>query len=338
MEGDGQAGGMMNGMPAGMGEMNQGWMDQEAMNQGTMGQGQMNMGMNGGMGQPMRKKMDSKKKKRIIMGVVLGIIAVIAVVVATVVIMLVSKVDYGEAYREVKGSLGTMADLSSNTGCSAAVNYVKDEYVTIDKYREYVELCRKAGEGVDEVVEKLAQTAAVKRDAEVKTQFERFQNAVNEAKVNREMIDSTLDLYETWHEFIVNVEELEWTSADAEFQTAARPLIQSGNEKLKVYGEGWLEKTLETAHLYQQRQRTSYFDANRDTIDRQYNDALEERGTWITANKPDVLAMGAIDTAKMKKVYEEYANLYRLMIEKYEQNYNSGSGDCLEAFGMVNCE
>ncbi len=306
--------------------------------QGPMGpQG----GPNGPMGPmmpPMRPPMSPEKKRKIILGVCLGVGGVVLAIVGVIVAIVLLKVDYGPAYLAAKGLDEKIYDVYQNYDCENAVDYVKSTYRSVEDYAGYVSGCKLATDGVGTLIDELGMTAGVKRDDEIAAQYERFKEAYDAAMPDTSTLGAKLDVYAAWHKFVYLVDDLSYGDADAEFTTAANALINSGNETLKTYGEGWLAKSLEVSHAYTAYDSTSYSDSNRSTLRTTYNDLRSALTEWVAQNKPDILTVVPLEFTETSTMYNEWTKLYDLISETYEQNYNFDSGDCTEFLGEVYCE
>lgn len=316
----------------------------------TAGQGPIAMGsgsqaMPGGMPNmapgmaPMNPKpsMDPAKKKKIITGVCVGVGAVVAAIVAVVVIALVTRVDYSESYKVAKELKTKVYNIYQDYDCEYAAEYAKSAYVSEKTYNGYVEGCKTVSDGAEDLVAKLGETAGVKKDKEIKAAFEAFQKSLTEVMPDQAELEESLKIYEAWHRFIVLKDDLRGTSAESEVRTAANALINSGNETLKTYGEGWLTVTLAYTQAYQAYYNASYSDPNKSELRTEMNNKQTEQKNWVAANQPDVAEMGKISSASKTTMYNDYTKLYNLIRDTYADNYDD-SGECSELFGVVYCE
>lgn len=293
--------------------------------------------LNPGMQTPVQGMAPKKSKLGLWLG--LGIGGVMLVVAAVVAVMMLTKVDYSESYKVAKELKTKISSLTSNYSCTRVIDAVSSASTSEQSYQKYADECREMGDGVDELVEKLGQTPGVKRNKEIQAQFERFQEAINAVLPNRDELEQRLKLYETWHKFVVLVDNLSASkSSDAEIQSAARVLTSSGNQILATYGEGWLEKTLAYVQAYRAYYNASYSDSNKSTLRTVMNDRSTEQKNWVAENKPDIAELGGLSFANASKVGSEFTKLYDLITDAYEQNYNEESGDCLEFLGEVFCD
>lgn len=290
------------------------------------------------MMRPPKQPMDPAKKKKLILGLSLGIGGAVVAIIAIVVVITLMKADYGESYRVAKDLKPKVSSLNSNYDCSRVVDYVSSTYTKEATYNGYIDGCATVAEGVDEMVAKLGQTSGVKRDKELKAQYERFQEAIGTVLPNEDELRQRLNVYKAWHKFVTMVDDLSASkSSDAEVQNAAKILTESGNEVLAKYGAGWLEKTLAYVQAYRAYYNASYSDSNRSNLRTVANDKQTEQKNWVAANKPDITEIGGLSFENSSKMYAEFTKLYDMITELYERNYD-GSGDCTEFLGEVFCE
>lgn len=292
-------------------------------------------------GQPMRQPkqpMDPAKKKKII--TIVSICSGVAVlgIIAVVVLVNLLRVDYSSAYLTAKELKPKVYDIYQNYDCGYVVNYVKSSYTSIKSYNEYITGCKEVyANGASELVAKLGDTDGVKRNNEIKTQYEKFKAEFEAASSgNGEDLENKLALWQSVHSFNVTVDDLDYSSStDAEFTSAANYLINSGNDTLKTYGAGWLERSLEVASAYRAyRAATTSWSAAYNN----YTNKRNELKDWVAANKPDISAIAPLGFDDNSKMYSEFTTLYKLISATYEENYNSGSGDCSEFLGEVYCD
>lgn len=327
-------------------------MDSNMMNAQTGGNGQsggnLNQSPNGRMNgkwqpQPQvmpKQPMNPAKKKKLILGIALGVGGVIVAVIAVVVVSMLLKVDYGESYRVAKELKPKIAKLNYNYDCSNVVGDVSSTYITVATYDGYVTGCLAATEGVDELVVQLGQTPGVKRNQELKAQYERFQETVGAVLPDEEELKQRLNIYQVWHNFVVAIDDLyASTSSDAEIQNTAKILTESGNEILAKYGAGWLEKTLAYVQAYRayDNSTVSYFSDEYRALKADRDNKQTEQKNWIAENKPDIAEVGGLSFGSTSKMYTEFTKLYDMITDLYERNYDD-SGDCTEFLGEVICD
>lgn len=314
----------------------------------------MNPGMNPGMGpmgpmgpnqQPMmrppKKPMDPAKKKKIV--IIVSIISALAVVgiALAIILPIVLKVNYSTAYSTAKDLKPSIYDIYQSYDCEYVVDYVDSSYITTKRYDEYIEGCKELySQEVDDLVNQLENTDGVKRNEEIKLQFEKFKNEYNALSAgDADGLSYKLSLWKARHDFIVAADDLSYSSSDADFAKAASYLINSGNDTLKAYGEGWLEWKKGLAEAYRAYDNESWsnysnYKALRDVFDNK----KKEYEDWLATNKPNIKDVAPLDFDDTSKMYNEFNKLYDLISETYQKNYNFGSGDCTEVLGEAYCE
>ena len=288
------------------------------------------------MQQPPKQPMDPAKKKKIIL--IISIISGLVVlgIVAAILIPILLRVDYSSAYQTAKDLQSNIYEIYQSYNCEYVVDYVDSTYTSIKDYNAYVEGCKEVYDSTtDELIAKLENTDGVKRNNEIKTQFDKFKAEYTAASAgDADELATKLSLWQAWHSFKVTVSDFDYSSTtDAEFTTAANYLINSGNDTLKTYAEGWLTWSIDTAAAYR-TYRSSWSSADREA----YSNKRSEFQDWVAANKPDINSVAPLNFNDTSKMYSEFNKLYNFIAETYATNYNSGSGDCTEFLGEVYCE
>lgn len=250
-----------------------------------------------------------------------------------------SKIDYSTSYQSAKDLKSVIYSFSSSD-CANITDRVDSTYTDDKTYNNYVSACLSAIQDINKYSDELQNTDAVKKDKDIKAQFERYQEIKNAIVPNTDDFTTKTNLYSAWHSFYYYAEKLSASKAsDADLQHAASFLLNSGNDQLKTYGEGWLEKTLAYIHAYQAYDAVSYSDPNRTQLRQTRDDLKNDRNTWITSNRPNLSALASLDFSKSKQLTNEFSKLYDLIKESYEKNYDSGKNDdCFELFGEVICD
>ena len=319
-----------------------------------MGQPMMNQPMNGQpmpMGQPMmnqpypqqpmmkppKQPMDPAKKKKLILGLSIGGGVLVLAIVAAIVIPILLRVDYSSAYSTAKELKSKVYEIYHSYDCEYVIDYVDSAYTTSKKYSEYIEGCKSVySSATDDLVSQLEATDGVKRNDEIKAQFGRFKTEYTSLSAgDSDALSAKLSLWQARHDFIVAADDLDNNSSDAEYTAAAKFLIDSGNDSLKTYGEGWLERRLAITAAYRAYRAST---SDWSTLYSEYTNKTNEYRDWVAANKPDINTIASLNFDDTSKMYSEFTKLYNLIAETYAKNYNHGSGDCTEIFGEVICE
>ena len=285
-----------------------------------------------------KQPMNPATKKKIIIGCVIGAVVLVAIIVACVVIAIVSHVDYSETYRKAKDLKEDISNLYVSYDCERVVSSVNSDWTSDSNYKKYIESCKNSTDGIDDKIAELEKTAGIRKNSELSAAFDRFKKEYTAVVPNADELNSKLELYKTWHSYVVAVDDLSASDTDAEIQSAANILINSGSDAFKTYGEGWLEKTMDYVRAYREYQNSSYSDSNRSTLRDTMYAKQKAQSTWVSENEPDITELVPLDFSDMTKMNNAYRDFYNLLTDTYEQNYNSDSGDCTELYsGDVYC-
>lgn len=287
------------------------------------------------MPRPPKQPMDPAKKKKIIIWSCVGGAAAILGITAAIVIPIILRVDYSTAYNTAKELKPSIYNIYQNSDCENAVEYLDSSYASTKTYNKYVEGCKETfNQSVAELVDKLGATEGVSRNGDINAQFEAFRTTYNSIAPDAQGLQDKLEIYSAYHNFVSAASNIGSKSADSEITAAANYLINSSNDTLKTYGEGWLEKYIAYAHAYQ-----SYTNNGYKTSD--YNlqkTAEKELKEWISTNKPDIKSTYQLNFDNTPKVKSEFDKLYELIRKTYAENYYYDNGDCTEILTEVICD
>lgn len=293
------------------------------------------------MMKPPKQPMDPAKKKKIILGFSIGGAVLVLGVIVVIVISILLHVDYGQTYAVAKELKPKIYEIYQSYDCERVVDYVDSTYTNQKTYSEYIEKCKEAySNSTDELITRLENTDGVKKNEDLKNQFAKFKSEYTALSAGDiETLSAKLDLWQARHNFIYTANDLSYgSSSDSEYTTAANYLINSGNDALKTYGEGWLEKQLAISSAYRAWYNSTYSSGNKTQLYNDYNNKKKEKQDWVAANKPDINTVAPLYFDDTSKMYTEFNKLYNMIIETYEKNYNHGSGDCTEFLGEVSCD
>lgn len=292
------------------------------------------------MMKPPKQPMDPAKKKKLIIGLsVCGAVLILSIA-AAIVIPILLRVDYSSAYATAKELKPKVYDIYRSYDCEYAIDYVESKWTSVKDYTEYIERCKSNfSSETNDLVSKLENTDSVKRNNDVKTQFDKFKAEYTSlSSDNSDALNAKLALWQARHNFVIAADKLSTSSSDAEFTTAANYLINSGNDTLKAYGEGWLERRIAINAAYRAYYNASYSNPNYNQLREDYNNKKNEYNDWIATNKPDIKTVAPLSFNDTSKMYSEFTKLYDLITDTYEKNYNFGSHDCSEIADKVTCD
>ena len=291
------------------------------------------------MAKPLKQPMDPVKKKKLVIGFSVGGVALALGIAALIIVPILLRIDYSSAYSAIKELKPMVYDIYHSYDCGYVVDNVNSTYTEPKTYNEYIERCKEAYDSsINDSIAKLENTDGVKRNSEINTQFAKFKSEYTALQAgDPDTLASKLALWQARHNFVYAADDLSYSSSsDSEFTTAANYLIDSGNDALKTYGEDWLEKSLAIAAAYRAYRAASWQTSSQLYND--YNNKKKEKDDWVAANKPDINAIAPLNFNDTSKMYSEFTKLYDLIATTYQENYNSGSGDCNEFLGEVYCK
>lgn len=261
-------------------------------------------------------------KKKVIFWSCLGGGIVLAAVLVVVLVIIFTRVDYKEAY-EVAGELKTeISDLSSSS-CSKVVSSVSSSYTTEKDYTKYIDKCKEAMSGVSELTQRLENTSAVQRDEKINKQWVKFKKEYDEVIGNTEKRDQALNLYATWHKWILAYDDVDdYDESDADLEAAAKILADSGNNDLKEYGETWLKYKKDLAKAYRAYKDVSYSADNYNDVYNAYSKARSDYSNWYYKNSIKIAELADWKFSMSSDMYNEFSDLYKTI----ETAYKNGNG------------
>lgn len=285
---------------------------------------------------PAPKPLDPKTKKRIIMWTCIGGGIFIALSVIAIIVSLVFKTNYGESYRMAKEVKDELSDLSSNTGaCGRVASYVDSTWTNEKTYNDYVSKCLDSLDHDDSKIIELGKTSGVKRDEDIKAQYDKFKKAYDQAFPSQTGVEETLKVYKAWHTFVIKSNAASSAIKDDDaYRKAAETLKESGNKTLSEYADGWLERALAYSKAYR-----AYMDNDKaGSAERTaMTEARANFRSYINQNEPDIEDIAEFEPGDTSDVYTAFNRLYNMISEAYEENYD-GQGDCMELLDSVYCD
>lgn len=287
--------------------------------------------------QPVNTSMHPTKKKSLIT-IILLVSGIAIAAIAIIIFVLTGKIDYGPSYQAAK-NLNSVVYFLESDDCTRITDYVDNERISDKSYNSRITGCSTVITNINQYSNELRETAAVKKNQEIKAQFERFWEVKETIVPSSDDFTATTDLYRAYHDFLYNSKNITLkTVSDADLQHIANSLTNSSNEQLKTYGEGWLEKMTAYAHAYQACANAESGGSSFSQLLQARNDAKNELDSWITANRPNITTLAKLDFGSSRQLTNEFAKLYDLIKEAYEKNYNPDNGDCVKFFDEVICD
>lgn len=291
-----------------------------------------------------RKKM-SKKQKILAIAIPSAIVLVVGGFALTATLTGMFKIDYSGTYLASKELKNEFQGIRSDTNCDKVIEYVDMQYTSMESYMKYIEGCKATSEGVsDATVQKIGDTDGVRRDEEVRRRYETLKTALETAKQGNSEVDSVLDVYQVWHEWILseaegNNKHQEWDWTDSDLQASSDILINSDIKEFQEYGKKWYELKKAAAEA-----TNAYFhhalDTSMDlpTLNKNMSDAQDAFTKWKKENEPDVTDLYPLELVDTAKLYAKFEEFYNYIRETYQNNYNTQVRGCTEFVTSVQCD
>lgn len=274
----------------------------------------------------------------------LGFVIVLALVGGGIVgvrsIPKVVKVNYSETYRMAKKIRAKVATMKNDASCENVEEYAGSVITKAKDYAEYLEKCKLQGQDIPEMLEILGKTEGVRQNEELRHKYVELEQTFKKGlKRDQENLEKTLKLYQLWHDFALGTDKLSsFDQADTDLVAVAEPLIESGNEKLKAYGETWAIKKMAAAKAYREYHANFMNMEVKDRLLAEKTQKENEYNTWVSAYKPNMKETAPLETIKVLSLYNEYENFYSNVKDVYQRNYNPESKDCWALGDQVVCE
>ncbi len=282
--------------------------------------------------------MDPNKKKKLITGLIIGASALTLGILAIIFVPKFFKVNYSETYRQAKALEPKISEIYHNDACDDVADYVLSSYTDNSEYEAYINKCNTIFSGVSGEIDSLGATQGITKNSDLKRLYDQFKSAYASAASNTENLSEKLSYYKAYHQFSLAVDEIYSSSTDAEINSAANYLIESGSEELKAYGEGWRDHALALVRAYRTYDNVSYSDPNYDAYHDDYYAKRSEHSEWVAENRPDIESLYPIEISDTSDMHDKFEKLYDGIVDVYEENYDYASGDCTELLGEVICD
>ena len=252
------------------------------------------------------------------------------------------KTDYSVTYSTAKEIKNQITKIRGDVSCNKISEYASNSATSNEIYQKYIEDCKQNMAGIDSnLVTKLGDSAGVLKDPEIGRKFDAFRTVFNATNGGDEDINKALDLYAVWHKWSVfeGNKTSDWTEAD--ILNATKILRESGNQRLKDYGEKWATlKAQANEATYRWLHSSSKDDGSVDFVEmrRAADDAKNAFNDFERNERPNLLTEFPLKFVDLAKVYAKFEELYEVIRKTYEENYNFRAGGCRELINSVRCE
>ena len=252
------------------------------------------------------------------------------------------KTDYSVTYSTAKEIKNQITKIRGDVSCNKISEYASNSATSNEIYQKYIEDCKQNMAGIDgNLVTKLGDSTGVLKDPEIGRKFDAFRTVFNATNGGDEDINKALDLYAVWHKWSVieGNKTSDWTEAD--ILNATKILRESGNQRLKDYGEKWaILKTQANEATYRWLHSSSKDDGSVDFVQmrRDADNAKNAFNDFERNERPNLLTEFPLKFVDLAKVYAKFEELYEVIRKTYEENYNFRAGGCRELINSVRCE
>ena len=280
-----------------------------------------------------------KQRRNIILSSLFSVSLIIVAIIAASIITAVN-INYAESYRVAKELRVKIRSMRSDYDCQKVLDYVDSPYTTLASFNEYAEGCRTVGDDSKSLVETLGLTDGVKKDETLARLYDGFNEVYLSAISGDEELKKTLDLYTIWHQWVIASAAVEgWDQTDTDLDSAAKILIDSGDDILKSYGEGWLSRKKAVAAAYREYYFSSMSDLDRRAALQQDMEAKQRDFTEYEAqSRPNIKELDVLETADTAKLYARFEDMYEYIRKAYQEHYERGTNDCKELITEIVCD
>ena len=176
----------------------------------------------------------------------LAVIAGVVLVVVVAVVAVIFLIPKDRATREDAEELYNLLGWVSLTGqCSDVADNVDDLDYTVERYREIANNCREKGKSISAVVSKLGKIDEIG----FKRILDDIKNDMSEVVVSGDELDSEVHVFESLHEWFLKMDKKSGVYlSDDDIREISSSLTESGNERLREFGEKWTEKKIAVAN------------------------------------------------------------------------------------------
>ncbi len=289
---------------------------------------------------PTRAPLSNAAKRWILIGGIILAVGLATLIIINIILGGVNTVTssgYRETYLAAKMLVEPFAGLDRSSSCQKAVEYVDSKFVERAAYDGYIKSCQSLALNVGALVDQLGETTAIAWEPTLAEQYSEFQELYHLAFPEDNHLADSLNLYQIWHNFILDSSYLTTDSADIDFYKAAEPLRKSGNATLTQYGEDWLQRQLDYVHSYKVYWDTSYLDPNKETLRLELEAKQTALQQWISEHQPNLPKLVPLTIPDITPVINSFDNLYNSIRQAYETHYDHSSGDCNVSGRTVYC-
>jgi hypothetical protein len=155
-------------------------------------------------------------------------------------------------------------------------------------FATFVDRCESALASFRDQFDETSRNRGVRRDREIRTEWDRLSDAVERTIPQYEAM---LPIFSAWHAFVTNLNAMPSSLRDIaadDYTRAIKPLVESGHEVLRTYGERWAELSITRREAWLAWDASNFRDANRNALRDAWNASDRARDDFIRASRPDM--------------------------------------------------
>ena len=180
---------------------------------------------------------DGKKSKK--PWIIAGVVAVVVAVVCAVAALVLMNGGFKGNREDADELFSILGQVAFSGQCPLVVNNVGKTSISVDEYVKYIGECKIKTMDVTELKNKIS---SLSNSEEYRQLYSEFNDEINNVFVVGEQLESDLNVYRVWHEWILNVADMLNYQIDASIKKAADPLLKSNNNEVVALGNRWIEK------------------------------------------------------------------------------------------------
>lgn len=223
---------------------------------------------------------EPKPKKKLLLKILAIALSVIIIGGGIAAFFIISNVNRQDFKQKVEDLYSALEWVPYTGQCSMVV----DNYDSILSDREdfagYVENCRQNATDIQQL---LADLKGRDNSSEYITLYNNLSSAVNNNLIFGEDLEYSLNLYSIWHNWLLNIENINTDLTEEEINSLTSPLLTSNNNDLINYVNGWLELydamvtayVMADTHNYTEEYLDAYFTASSALSLYEYENALD---------------------------------------------------------------
>ena len=247
---------------------------------------------------------DGGNKKRrwpVVVGIVVAIMVIVGAGAGVWTVINNANKERREQAEELVSLLGWVSYTSQ---CPMVVQYVNDYYVDIEQYDEYIRECVSNSE---KIKKNLAAIKDLSGDRDYINLYSKLHSGVMNNVLFGEDLNNALNIYNKWHNFVVDVADFGPYQTNEEIETLAENLFSTNDVALTEFAKEW---AIARENLISAKIMLDVDPSNQTYID-EYNAALDVYEE-VMENAPDVTIITRLNNEENSGMAELGIDVLRL--------------------------